>query len=138
MEPFQNFEKLTIKMLSLFLPNVNYGILTFIGTMLAFAATCFLLDKAKNFLPQDQGREFAHDGKLSAGKPRGAGFFLHNIHNIQIYTIKLHRKYFRKPQNASVISFSHGKMPVSKINQPVSMRLGLPYTLRHIQRAVPM
>ena len=61
-------------MLSLFLPNVNYGILTFIGTMLAFAATCFLLDKAKNFLPQDQGREFAHDGKLSAGKPRGAGF----------------------------------------------------------------
>ena len=25
-------------------------------------------------MPQDQGREFAHDGKLSAGKPRGAGF----------------------------------------------------------------
>lgn len=62
-------------MISLFLPNVNYGILTFIGTMLAFAATCVLLHKAKAFLPQDQGREFAHDGKLSAGKPRGAGFF---------------------------------------------------------------
>lgn len=61
-------------MISLFLPNVNYGILTFIGTMLAFAATCVLLHKAKAFLPQDQGREFAHDGKLSAGKPRGAGF----------------------------------------------------------------
>jgi phospho-N-acetylmuramoyl-pentapeptide-transferase len=25
------------------------------------------------FLPKDAGREFAHDGKLSAGKPRGAG-----------------------------------------------------------------
>ena len=62
-------------MISLFLPNVNYGILTFIGTMLAFAATFVLLHKAKAFLPQDQGREFAHDGKLSAGKPRGAGFF---------------------------------------------------------------
>jgi phospho-N-acetylmuramoyl-pentapeptide-transferase len=25
------------------------------------------------FLPKDAGRDFAHDGKLSAGKPRGAG-----------------------------------------------------------------
>ena len=61
-------------MISLLLPNINYGIITFVGTMLAFAATCFLLHKAKDFLPQDQGREYAHDGKLSAGKPRGAGF----------------------------------------------------------------
>lgn len=61
-------------MISIFVQNINYGIITFIGTMLTFAATCFLLHKAKDFLPQDQGREFAHDGKLSAGKPRGAGF----------------------------------------------------------------
>ena len=61
-------------MISIFAQNINYGIITFIGTMLTFAATCFLLHKAKDFLPQDQGREFAHDGKLSAGKPRGAGF----------------------------------------------------------------
>ncbi len=27
-----------------------------------------------NKLPRDHGREFAHDGALSAGKPRGAGF----------------------------------------------------------------
>jgi phospho-N-acetylmuramoyl-pentapeptide-transferase len=27
-----------------------------------------------NKLPRDHGREFAHDGGLSAGKPRGAGF----------------------------------------------------------------
>ena len=26
------------------------------------------------YLPKDIGRDFAHDGKLSAGKPRGAGF----------------------------------------------------------------
>ena len=61
-------------MISIFVQNINYGIITFIGTMLTFAATCFLLHKAKDFLPQDQGREVAHDGKLSAGKPRGAGF----------------------------------------------------------------
>ena len=61
-------------MLTLLLPNVNYGILTFIGTMLAVSMTCLLLHKCKGFLPADQGREFAHAGKLSAGKPRGAGF----------------------------------------------------------------
>jgi len=52
---------------------VDYGIVTFVGTMLAFISTCFLLHKLGKYLPQDQGREFAHDGKLSAGKPRGAG-----------------------------------------------------------------
>ena len=61
-------------MLSYFMPDFNYGIITFIGTMLAFFMTCYLLHKCKGFLPADQGREFAHDGKLSAGKPRGAGF----------------------------------------------------------------
>ncbi len=61
-------------MATLLLADVNYGIITFIGIMLAFSLTCFLLHKGKDFLPQDQGREFAHDGKLSAGKPRGAGF----------------------------------------------------------------
>lgn len=61
-------------MLSLLLPNLDYGVLTFIGTMLTFAATCLFLHLGKNYLPQDKGREFAHDGKLSAGKPRGAGF----------------------------------------------------------------
>lgn len=44
-----------------------------LGLLTAFAATCFLLTKLSNYLPKDAGREFAHDGKLSAGKPRGAG-----------------------------------------------------------------
>lgn len=61
-------------MLSLWIPNVDYGVLTFIGTMLTFSATCLFLHLGKGYLPQDKGREFAHDGKLSAGKPRGAGF----------------------------------------------------------------
>lgn len=44
-----------------------------IGLLTAFAGTCFFLTKLSSCLPKDAGREFAHDGKLSAGKPRGAG-----------------------------------------------------------------
>ena len=40
----------------------------------AYLATCILLGACINKLPQDHGRAFAHDGILSAGKPRGAGF----------------------------------------------------------------
>lgn len=46
----------------------------FFGILLAYAATCLLLSTCSRFLPKDGGREYAHDGKLSAGKPRGAGF----------------------------------------------------------------
>ena len=44
-----------------------------VGLLLAFALTCMLLTKLSSFLPKDAGRAFAHDGSLSAGKPRGAG-----------------------------------------------------------------
>lgn len=44
-----------------------------VGLLLAFALTCVLLTKLSSFLPKDAGRAFAHDGSLSAGKPRGAG-----------------------------------------------------------------
>ncbi len=45
----------------------------FVGIMFAFFATIIATDKLSDFLPKDAGREFAHDGKKSAGKPRGAG-----------------------------------------------------------------
>lgn len=45
----------------------------FVGIMFAFLATIIATDKLSDFLPKDAGREFAHDGKKSAGKPRGAG-----------------------------------------------------------------
>lgn len=44
-----------------------------LGLLIAFAGTCFFTAKLSHLLPRDGGREFAHDGKLSAGKPRGAG-----------------------------------------------------------------
>ncbi|MBR1476601.1 MAG: phospho-N-acetylmuramoyl-pentapeptide-transferase [Lachnospiraceae bacterium] len=45
----------------------------FFGVLFAFAATYFLTKLLMDRLPKDGGREFAHDGKLSKGKPRGAG-----------------------------------------------------------------
>ena len=46
----------------------------FLGILFAFAATCLTMYKGMDFLPKDHGRDFAVDGKKSAGKPRGAGF----------------------------------------------------------------
>lgn len=53
--------------------NGNQALLAALGLLAAFAGTCFFTAKCSRFLPKDAGREFAHDGKLSAGKPRGAG-----------------------------------------------------------------
>lgn len=47
--------------------------IAFIGVLTAFGATCLLLSKCSGLLPKDQGRDFAVEGKKSAGKPRGAG-----------------------------------------------------------------
>ncbi len=52
----------------------NIPLVAFIGIMFAFLATCFFIGKFNQYLPRDLGRDYAHDGKLSAGKPRGAGF----------------------------------------------------------------
>lgn len=43
------------------------------GILFAFVATVLATAKLGKYLPRDGGREFAYDGKLSAGKPRGAG-----------------------------------------------------------------
>lgn len=51
----------------------NQPIMAALGLLIAFAGTCFFTAKCCDLLPRDAGREFAHDGKLSAGKPRGAG-----------------------------------------------------------------
>lgn len=52
----------------------NYdSLLAFVGILFAFVATVAATSKLQGFLPKDAGREYAVDGKLSAGKPRGAG-----------------------------------------------------------------
>ena len=55
------------------LPEKFASIGAFVGILFAFLTTIIATDKLCAFLPKDAGREFAHDGKKSAGKPRGAG-----------------------------------------------------------------
>ena len=60
-------------MLHYLLPENFNSLLAFAGIILAFAATVYITQKLADKLPKDAGRDFAHNGKLSAGKPRGAG-----------------------------------------------------------------
>ena len=55
------------------LGNLEPAIIAFIGILFAFAATCIAIARLNKYLPKDMGRQYAHDGALSAGKPRGAG-----------------------------------------------------------------
>lgn len=52
----------------------NGQLVAFIGILAAFFLTCVCMSSFSKYLPKDMGRQYAHDGKLSAGKPRGAGF----------------------------------------------------------------
>lgn len=49
------------------------SLLALAGILFAFAVTVGATGKLQGYLPKDTGREYAVDGKLSAGKPRGAG-----------------------------------------------------------------
>ncbi len=62
------------KMLELIFQGMDERISAFLGVMAAYALTCVLLHCCGGLLPRDGGRDFAVDGKLSQGKPRGAGF----------------------------------------------------------------
>ena len=61
-------------MLDLLFHGADKGIFAFIGVLAAYGLTCILLHFCGNLLPRDGGRDYAVDGKLSQGKPRGAGF----------------------------------------------------------------
>ena len=52
---------------------IDFSIVAFVGILFAFTLTCAAIAKLNHLLPRDLGREFAHDGLKSAGKPRGAG-----------------------------------------------------------------
>lgn len=51
----------------------DFSIIAFAGILFTFVITCISIARFNYLLPKDAGRQFAHDGKLSAGKPRGAG-----------------------------------------------------------------
>lgn len=60
-------------------------ITAFIGVIFAFAFTCILTSALNDYLPKDIGREFAHNGKLSAGKPRGAGIVFISVFTLAAF-----------------------------------------------------
>lgn len=61
-------------MITYYFEKPDFATVAFAGILFAFVLTCLLLWKCTKILPRDMGRQFAHDGALSAGKPRGAGF----------------------------------------------------------------
>lgn len=60
-------------MIQILLGNADERVWFMVGIMAAFLATVIITKFGAKFLPRDAGREFAHEGKKSAGKPRGAG-----------------------------------------------------------------
>lgn len=60
-------------MIQVLFENANDRVWFMIGIMVAFLATILITKLGARFLPRDAGRDFAHDGRKSAGKPRGAG-----------------------------------------------------------------
>ncbi len=59
-------------MLSLLFKDTS-SIIQVLGMIFAFFATFIFTSKLSDYLPKDLGRDFAVNGKQSAGKPRGAG-----------------------------------------------------------------
>ena len=60
-------------MIHTLIPEGYASLVAFLGILFAFLATIIAISRLGTYLPKDVGRDFAHDGKLSAGKPRGAG-----------------------------------------------------------------
>ncbi len=63
-------------MFKMWLTQVPENIIVLAGVLFAFVLTCVLLAACQRFLPRDHGRDYAVNGELSAGKPRGAGILL--------------------------------------------------------------
>ncbi|MCD8118233.1 MAG: phospho-N-acetylmuramoyl-pentapeptide-transferase [Lachnospiraceae bacterium] len=59
-------------MIHMFFPE-NSPVIAFAGILAAFLLTCLCTAKFAKYLPKDGGRDYAVQGKNSAGKPRGAG-----------------------------------------------------------------
>jgi len=61
-------------MIALLFPDIDPTVCVLAGALLALILTFILLKTCSGLLPRDAGRIYAHEGALSAGKPRGAGF----------------------------------------------------------------
>lgn len=75
---------------------VQMPLVAFLGTLFTFAATCLMLSKCSHVLPIDQGRQFAHNGDKSKGKPKGAGliFILVYVFSVLLFLPIPGKSYF--------------------------------------------
>lgn len=71
-------------MLSLLFPE-QLPLLAFFGTIFAFAMTCVAIAKLNHLLPIDQGKQYAHDGQKSKGKPKGAGIIFILVYVFSVF-----------------------------------------------------
>ena len=60
-------------MIHTLIPEGYASLAAFVGILFAFLATITAISRLGAYLPKDVGRDFAVDGKLSAGQTRGAG-----------------------------------------------------------------
>ncbi|MFR6155966.1 MAG: hypothetical protein ACLUI7_01525 [Coprococcus sp.] len=81
-------------MINMLFNGVPANIMALAGLVFAFIMTCLLLVKCNDRLPKDQGREFAVNGALSAGKPRGAGFIFILVFIAQLFFASEYRDYY--------------------------------------------
>ena len=94
-------------MLQMILPEGSSSLLAFFGILFAFGATVLATAKLSPYLPKDAGREFAHDGKLSAGKPRGAGiiFVMAFVASVLLYLLTVFKIIGKKDNTTRFILF---------------------------------
>lgn len=60
--------------------HINYSKeMILLSLIISFVITLIALKWSQNYLPHDLGRKFAFNGKLSKGKPRGAGLVFISI-----------------------------------------------------------
>ena len=74
------------------------------GAVAAYFLTIFGLKIGKDKLPADEGRDFAVDGKLSKGKPRGAGidFIMSFIIVLDLHILRFEAAIFYRPSKISI------------------------------------
>jgi UDP-N-acetylmuramyl pentapeptide phosphotransferase/UDP-N-acetylglucosamine-1-phosphate transferase len=110
---------------------LEFSIVAFIGILFAFVFTCAAIAKFEKFLPRDMGRAFAHDGKLSAGKPRGAGIIFIFTFAIAAVLFAQVRTPFER-QSASPISYASPEFVAITIGSAWFVRPFKIFTKRNI------
>jgi phospho-N-acetylmuramoyl-pentapeptide-transferase len=75
----KSFIKKVLQMVNALARGIDEKWIVIASILVAFFASSFLLRVTRNILPRDGGRDFAFNGRQSAGKPRGAGIVIISV-----------------------------------------------------------